>query len=134
MLRALLYSLLLALCAACGQPATESAEVERLRSQVYFTKEDPGRWKDFAKDHDPQVKVNGGKIEVDVSFVAEMGHYTEVILVHDAAQRELMAKTFKRGEKAHATLSIPISKIAGATVIAKCNLHGMWKKNISVTE
>lgn len=134
MLRALLYSLLLAFCAACGQPATESAEVERLRSQVYFTVDDPGRWKDFAKDHDPQVKVSGGKIEVDVPFVAEMGHYAEVILVHDAAQRELMAKTFKRGEKAHATLSIPISKIAGATVIAKCNLHGMWKKNISVTE
>lgn len=117
------------LLVACGQPATESAEQDRLRSQVYFTKEDPGRWKDFAKDHEPQVKSDAsGKIEVDVPFAAEIGHYVEVILVSDAAGREIAAKSFKRGEPPHATLSILPAKIPGATVIAKCNLHGMWRK------
>ena len=102
-----------------------------MRQQIYFTLEDPGRWKEFAKDHDPQLKVNGGKIEVDIPFTADMGHYTEVILVQDMAQRKLAAKTFKRGEKPHATLSIPLTKMAGASVIAKCNLHGMWKKSVT---
>lgn len=128
---ALLYSLLFAFCAACGQPATETAEAERLRSQVYFTKEDPGRWKDFAKNHEPQVKTNAsGKIEVDVPFATEMGHYVEVILLSDAAGRELTAKSFKRGELPHATLSILPAKMPGATVIAKCILHGMWRKDV----
>ncbi len=131
--RALLCSTILALCASCGQPATESAETERLRSQVYFTKEDPGRWKDFAKDHDPHVKANG-KIEVDVPFTAEIGHYVEIIVLLDAQQREVAAKTFKRGEKPHATFSFPAEKMAGATVIAKCNLHGMWKKDLSTVK
>lgn len=130
MRRALLYSTILVLCAACGQPTPDSVETERLRSQVYFTKEDPGRWKDFATDHDPQIKASGGKIEVDVPFAAEIGHYVEIILVNDGAQRELSAKSFKRGEKPHAVLSIPPAKMPGATVIAKCNLHGMWRKEI----
>lgn len=127
---AFLFLTIQLICGACGQPAQESVEQDRLRSQVYFTKEDPGRWKDFAKDHDPQLKVSGGKIEVDLPFTAEIGHYTEVILVQDMAQRELAARHFKRGAQAHATLSIPPAKMAGATVIAKCNLHGMWKKEI----
>lgn len=130
MLRSLLYCGILAVVTSCGQPATQSAEQDRLRSQVYFTKEDPGRWKDFAKDHDPQVKASGGKIEVGIPMSAEIGHYIEVILVADAAGRELGAKTFKRGEKPQATLSIPPAKMASATVIAKCNLHGMWRKPV----
>ncbi|HNA80364.1 MAG TPA: desulfoferrodoxin family protein [Turneriella sp.] len=97
---------------------------------MYFSVDDPGRWKDFAKDHAPQVKVSGGKIEVEVPFTAEMGHYTEVIFIQDMAQREVALRTFKRGEKAHATLSIPLEKMPGAAVITKCNLHGMWKKSI----
>ena len=121
---------LLLVCTACGQPAKESAEQNRLRNQVYFSVDDPGRWKDFAKDHAPQVKVSGGKIEVEVPFTAEMGHYTEVIFIQDMAQREVALRTFKRGEKAHATLSIPLEKMPGAAVITKCNLHGMWKKSI----
>ncbi len=125
---------ILLICTACGQPAKETAEQDRLRNQVYFTVDDPGRWKDFAKDHDPQVKVSGSKIEVDLPFTADIGHYTEVILIQDMAQRELAARSFKRGEKAHAALSIPLTKIPGATVIAKCNLHGMWKKAVRETE
>jgi desulfoferrodoxin (superoxide reductase-like protein) len=131
---AMLFSTLLAFLAACGQPATETAELERLRGQVYFTKEDPGRWKDFAKDHDPQVKASSGKIEVDVPMSVEIGHYIEVILVSDAAGREVTAKTFKRGEQPYASLSIPLAKMAGATVTAKCNLHGMWRKAVGDTE
>ncbi len=128
----LITTLLAACFLSCGQPTQDAGEADRLRNQVYFTKEDPGRWKDFAKDHDPQLKANAnGKIEVDVPFSAEMGHYVEVILVRDAAGRELSAKSFKRGEKPHTTLSIPPEKIPGATVIAKCNLHGMWKKEIT---
>lgn len=115
----------------CGQPAQQSAEADRLRNQVYFTKEDPGRWKDFAKDHDPQLKtLSPGKIEVDVPMVAEAGHYIEVILAVDAAGRELAVKHFKRGEKPHAQLVIRTEKSAGTTVIAKCNLHGMWRKDM----
>jgi desulfoferrodoxin (superoxide reductase-like protein) len=115
----------------CGQPASEKAEQDRLRNQVYFTKADPGRWQDFAKDHEPQVKKDaGGKIEVDVPLVTDQGHYVEVILVSDAQGRELTAKFFKRGEKPHAELAIPLAKMPGASVIAKCNLHGMWKSEL----
>lgn len=122
---------ILLLLSTCGQPAPEKAEQDRLLSQVYFTKDDPGRWKDFAKDHEPQIKSDAsGKIEVDVLFTVETGHYVEVILVNDAAGREVTAKSFKRGERPHATLSIPPAKIPGATVIAKCNLHGMWRKDL----
>ena len=116
---------------ACGQPSSEKAAEDRLRNQVYFTKADPGRWKDFAKDHEPQVKKDtGGKIEVDVPLVTDQGHYVEVILVSDAQGRELTAKFFKRGEKPHAELAIPLAKMPGASVIAKCNLHGMWKSEL----
>jgi desulfoferrodoxin (superoxide reductase-like protein) len=128
---ALLYSASVAFIAACGQPPKETAEIERLRSQVYFTKSDPGRWKDFAKDHDPQVKTYAnGKIEVDVPMSPEIGHYIEVIIVSDASGREVAVKSFKRGEKPQATLTIPPAKMPGATVIAKCNLHGMWKQEV----
>jgi desulfoferrodoxin (superoxide reductase-like protein) len=113
----------------CGQPSTASAETERLRNQVYFTKADPGRWKDFAKDHEPEIKkVSPGQIEVNVPVSPEMGHYIEVILISDAMQRELAVKHFKRGEKPHAVLSIPPEKMPNSQVIAKCNLHGMWRK------
>lgn len=126
MRRALLYSLLLT---ACGQPATESAEQDRLRNQVYFTKEDPGRWKDFAKDHEPEIKkVSSGQIEIHVPMTPEMSHYVEVILISDAMQRALAVKHFKRGEKPYAILSAPPEKMQNAQVIAKCNLHGMWRK------
>lgn len=124
----LLFATLMPFAIGCGQPATESAETERLRSQVYFTKEDPGRWKDFAKDHEPQVKLTGTTVAVEVPFSVEIGHYIEVILVTDGSGREVAAKSFKRGEIPQAALSIPAAKLPGATVIAKCNLHGMWRK------
>jgi desulfoferrodoxin (superoxide reductase-like protein) len=128
---ALLYSAVILILSACGKPETETAEIERLRSQVYFTKTDPGRWKDFAKDHDPQVKANAnGKIEVDVPMSPEIGHYIEVIIVSDAAGKEIAMKSFKRGDTPHAILATPPSKMPGATVIAKCNLHGMWRKGV----
>jgi desulfoferrodoxin (superoxide reductase-like protein) len=117
--------------ARCNPPQHETAEADKLRQQVYFTKEDPGRWKDFAKDHDPQLQIlSAGKIVVDVPMVADTGHYIEVILAADAAGREIALKNFKRAEKPHAELEIQLEKRSGIAIIAKCNLHGMWRKEL----
>jgi desulfoferrodoxin (superoxide reductase-like protein) len=123
-------SMLIAAFAACGQAQQQSTENERLKNQVYFTQDDPGRWKDFKDDHDPKVKVAGGTVAVDVPLTAEIGHYVEVILLMDAHQREIASKSFRRGEKPHAEFSIRPEKMPGLTAIAKCNLHGMWRKQL----
>ena len=114
---------------------------DRMKAQKYFSADEPGSWEPQAVDHDVKVSIiedaKGKKgIEVSVPFTSEMSeqHYVEAIALLDEKNKQLAAVKFKRGEKA--TTIFPISdKIRFPVyVVAKCNMHDMWRKKVTGKE
>ena len=74
--------------------------------------------------HLPQVEVVGEYIVASVPHVMEENHYIEFIAIKVGAISA--KKYFKPGETPKAVFP----NIKGATVYAKCNLHGLWSTKV----
>lgn len=114
---------------------------EKGKIQKYYSAEEPGRWKDQAKDHDLTVAIiedaKGRKgIEVSVPFTNQMNeqHYVEALVLLDHTGRQIDVKTFNRGEKA-TTIFLVTDKVKFPVyVMGRCNMHDWWKKKVEGTE
>jgi desulfoferrodoxin (superoxide reductase-like protein) len=107
----------------------------------FYSAEEPGRWYAQAADHDVKlnfIEDNKGKkgVEVSVPFTSEMSeqHYVEVIFLSDEKGNELAKTNFKRGEKARTLFELPAGAKYPLYVVAKCNMHEMWRKKITGRE
>lgn len=113
----------------------------KARVQKFYSADEPGRWEPQAVDHDVKVSIiedaKGKKgIEVSVPFTKAMSqeHYVEMFLLLDEKDRELAKVRFKRGEKAVTIFPVTDKVKFPVYVVAKCNMHDMWRKKVTGTE
>ena len=104
----------------------------------YYSKNNPGKWKDLPGDHTPTYKITQDKenkiITVTVPFKGTVNpiHYVEVIVLLDHNRKELQKKNFQRGtQTATAVFKLPKDYLSFVYVVAKCNLHDMWEVKIT---
>lgn len=132
------FSAVLSLLAACAEPQSTSKEDEPDKSQAFFTQSNPGRFKEYRDDHNPQVKaqVQGEVVTISAAmpFIADAGHYIEFIALADSAMKQKDIRYFRRGQLPRATFFAPVDGAASLTVVAKCNLHNMWTKPVTLEE
>lgn len=113
----------------------------KAKVQKYYSADEPGLWVAQAVDHDVKVSIiedaKGQKgIEVFVPFTMAMNqeHYVEMFLLLDDKDREIAKKRFKRGEKAMTIFPITDKTRFPVYVVAKCNMHDMWRKKVTGIE
>jgi desulfoferrodoxin (superoxide reductase-like protein) len=130
-----------ALFSACSDTGKGSESHEKLKSQIYFSAEEPGRWEPQAADHDLRVAIiedaKGKKgIEVFVPFTqsASEQHYVEAIALVDEKGRQLDIVRFNRGEKAITIFPVTDRIIFPVYAVARCNMHDMWRKKVTGEE
>jgi desulfoferrodoxin (superoxide reductase-like protein) len=111
------------------------------KAQKFYSADEPGMWEAQAADHEVRVSIvddaRGKKgIEVYVPFTKEMSdeHYVETIVLLDEKNRQLSEKSFSRGEKAQAIFEVTDKIRFPVYAVAKCNMHGMWRKKVDGTE
>jgi desulfoferrodoxin (superoxide reductase-like protein) len=109
--------------------------------QKFYSAEDPGRWEPLAKAHDVKVAIiedaKGVRaIEASVPFTrhADERHYVQVLAVLDESLHEVASVKFKPGEWAHAIFPMTGPVRLPVWVVAKCNMHDMWRKKVTGKE
>ena len=131
-------------CATSEKPATteeaaqEPPEVAKQEEPI-VTKDDPGAWEGKESGHVPVIEyertASGLKVTVTVNHVMDAGtpHYIEWIRLMDGEGNALGRKEFQAtDEKAVATFdlaSVPAKLVAHE----KCNIHGIWMEEITVS-
>ncbi len=118
-------------------PLTEY--LEEKRDYTYFSDQTPGKWKDQANDHMPQYAVTKSKdkkyllVDVNVPFKGTItpSHYIECIILTDHNGKEMQKISFNKGTTAfYAQFKLPSNYKAYFYIIAKCNLHDMWRVKV----
>jgi desulfoferrodoxin (superoxide reductase-like protein) len=126
---------------SCTDSGGQLDEAGKAQVQKYFSADDPGKWADQAVDHEIKVGIiedaKGKKgIEVSVPFTSGMNeqHYVEAMALTDEKGKQLDAVRFKRGEKANTIFPVTGKVKFPVYVVAKCNMHDMWRKKVTGTE
>jgi desulfoferrodoxin (superoxide reductase-like protein) len=126
---------------SCTDSGGQLDEAGKVKVQKYFSVDEPGKWADQAADHDLKVSIiedaKGKKgIEVFVPFKSGMNeqHYVEAMALTDEKGKQLAAVRFKRGEKAGTIFPITDKMAFPVYVVAKCNMHDMWRKKVTGKE
>ena len=101
-------------------------------SDIYYTKEDPGRWSGKVATHLPNIEIEkaGGKVTVKVVTAHEMKGYEHYIVKHvllDSNHKFLDEHSFDPA-KDKAAISIFILQNYSGTlyVLSLCNKHDLW--------
>lgn len=123
-----------------GGNADDSNKQKQMHDQKlenFRTKNKPGKWKKEANSHVPQVTVKkkekNYEIHVIVPFIGTSTpvHYIETIILLNHHYKELQKVTFNTGNSTATTVfKIPRTYKSYLWVVAKCNLHDMWKKQV----
>lgn len=107
-------------------------------SDIYYTKESPGRWKDKVTGHLPSIGIekSKGKVTIKVVTAHEMKGYEHYIVKH-----VLLDKNYKfidehlfNPEKDKAAVSIfSLDQYSGAIyALSMCNKHDLWLNSATV--
>jgi desulfoferrodoxin (superoxide reductase-like protein) len=133
-------TMIAALC-SCTDSGGLFGDKERDTIRKYYSADEPGRWQAQAVDHDIKVSIiedaKGKKgIEVSVPFTSEMSeqHYVEGIALLDEKEKQLASVRFNRGEKAMTIFPVTDKIKFPVYVVAKCNMHDMWRKKVTGKE
>jgi len=126
---------------SCSDTGGKLDDEGKSKVQKYFSADEPGKWPDQAVDHDIKVSIivdgKGKKgIEVSVPFTSAMNeqHYVEAMALTDEKGKQLAAVRFKRGEKANTIFPVTDKIRFPVYVVAKCNMHDMWRKKVTGEE
>ena len=98
-----------------------------LSGKIYYTKNNPGRWKDVLESHLPEASINNNILEV--STLHEMRGYEHYISKHIVLDHKLNIISEKMFDPSKDT---PVSKhnIAGyhdkVFILSVCNKHDTW--------
>lgn len=113
-------------CLDPGEPGPRKPQDE-------YTAKKPGEWKNIAKDHLPVIKYHPMKTADNIEIFVpgnsfSESHYIEKIGIMDKEKRDVASKSFKRGERPGAFLTLdPIPEYSeNYKIYVKCNLHDLW--------
>ena len=101
-------------------------------SDIYYTKEDPGRWSGKIATHLPNIEIEkaGGKITVKVVTAHEMKGYEHYIVKHvllDSSHKFLDEQLFDPTKDEAAISTFTLQNYSGLIyVLSMCNKHDLW--------
>jgi len=101
-------------------------------SDIYYTKEDPGRWSGKVATHLPNIEIEkaGGKITVKVVTPHEMKGYEHYIVKHvllDSNHKFLDEHLFDPTKDTAAISTFTLQSYSGMLyVLSMCNKHDLW--------
>jgi superoxide reductase len=111
-----------------------------LAGSVYYTRENPGRWKREAQGHAPRIEIGagpGGIVSVTVTTEHEMDGHRHYIVKHMLLDREFRLVGEKRFDPARGDR--PVSRyalLAGyrgpVYAVSLCNRHDLWIEGTTV--
>ncbi len=107
-------------------------------SDIYYTKESPGRWKDKVAGHLPSIGIEkaGGKITVKVVTSHEMKGYEHYIIKHVLLDHnyKFIDEHLFNPEKDNAAIStFTLENYSGAIyALSMCNKHDLWLNSATV--
>ncbi|MFZ2171514.1 MAG: desulfoferrodoxin family protein [Methylococcaceae bacterium] len=101
-------------------------------SDIYYTKDDPGRWSGKVATHLPDIKIEktGAKITVNVTTAHEMKAYEHYIVKHvllDQNYKFMDEKLFDPTRDKAAISLFTLQDYSGPIyVLSMCNKHDLW--------
>ena len=116
-------------------PTISLAEIDKKvkgASDIYYTKEDPGRWSGKVATHLPNIEIEkaGGKVTVKVVTPHEMKGYEHYIVKHvllDKNHKFLDEKMFDPTKDTAAISTFTLQDYSGPIyVLSMCNKHDLW--------
>jgi desulfoferrodoxin (superoxide reductase-like protein) len=122
------------LFAACN---TDDARTKRPEIPKYHTQEAVGIWDNEVDSHMPVITGLGNKkIEVRINFTPTIDppHYIETIVLMKGKEKQIEAKKFTLSKEwPVAVFTVPTYE-DDYWVVAKCNLHDMWKADVKLSD
>lgn len=107
-------------------------------SDIYYTKEDPGRWAAKAATHLPGIKLEkaGRKLTVTVVTAHEMKGYEHYIVKHvllDSNRKFLGEHMFDPTKDTEAISTYTLEDYKGTLyALSMCNKHDLWVSAVEV--
>ncbi|WP_411725970.1 desulfoferrodoxin family protein [Methyloglobulus sp.] len=107
-------------------------------SDIYYTKESPGRWKDKVAGHLPSIGIEkaGTKITIRVVTSHEMIGYEHYIVKHvllDQNYKFLDEHLFNPDKDKAAISTFPLDNYSGSIhALSLCNKHDLWLNSANV--
>lgn len=107
-------------------------------SDIYFTKDSPGRWKEKVAGHLPAIGIekSGGKITIKIVTSHEMKGYEHYIVKHVLLDKnyKFMDEHLFNPEKESAAIStFTLENYAGAVyALSMCNKHDVWLNSATI--
>ncbi|MBM4206483.1 MAG: hypothetical protein FJ190_00250 [Gammaproteobacteria bacterium] len=107
-------------------------------SDIYYTKESPGRWKDKVAGHLPSIGIekSKGKITVKVATAHEMKGYEHYIVKHvllDKNYKFIDEHLFNPEKDKAAVSTFALDQCSGVIfVLSMCNKHDLWLNSATV--
>jgi superoxide reductase len=107
-------------------------------SDIYYTKESPGRWKDKVAGHLPSIGIEkaGTKITIKVVTSHEMKGYEHYIVKHvllDQNYKFLDEYLFNPDKDKAAISTFTLDNYSGALyALSMCNKHDLWLSSANV--
>jgi superoxide reductase len=101
-------------------------------SDIYYTKEDPGRWSGKVATHLPNIDIEkkAGKVTVNVATAHEMKGYEHYIVKHvllDQNYKFIDERLFDPTRDKAAISAFTIQDYSGPIyVLSMCNKHDLW--------
>jgi superoxide reductase len=107
-------------------------------SDIYYTKDSPGRWKEKVAGHLPTIGIekNGQKVTINVVTAHEMKGYEHYIVKHvllDKDYKFLDEHLFNPEKEKAASSSFVLENYTGAVyALSMCNKHDVWLNSASI--
>lgn len=133
-----MYVLLILFLPQCGEMSNNEGVDEGdisnnlSKEPKYYTSGNEGRWESQADSHTPIITFNNNDkntIEVCIPFLPRKNprHFIEVIALMQGEKQIASKKIPFSLSRAKATFTLPDPDRADYWIVAKCNLHDMWK-------
>ena len=119
-------------------PAMATTSKPIAGADIYYTKEDPGRWSGKVATHLPNIEIEkaGGKITVKVVTGHEMKGYEHYIVKHvllDSKHKFLDEHSFDPTKDPAAISAFTLQDYSGKLyVLSLCNKHDLWLNEAEV--
>lgn len=122
-------------------PTMVLADNEKLlkgASDIYYTKDDPGRWDGKVATHLPNIEIEkaAGKVTVKVVTAHEMKAYEHYIVKHvllDSNHKFLDEHRFDPAKDTAAVSTFTLQDYSGTLyVLSLCNKHDLWLNRAEV--
>lgn len=121
-----------ALQAVQGARPLFAAEASGMAGILYYTEENPGRWKGKAGGHAPLSKVDAGKILVETKHPMTEAHYIVRHTVMKPDGNLVGEKAFKPSDKPLSSFDLPVGFKGKLYITSFCNLHDLWVTEVIV--